>query len=1345
MKANKHAMKPSMTIISVVLCLLFLLGSFSALAAEREPSEELSAEQTAEPEVGTDTEPSDEPSDEPSEEPMEGPLSLWSEDSMAREELSSYMEAVTDESSADYIPVDHRVAVFDLDGTLFCETDPNYFDYCLLKYRVLDDPDYKDVASDFEREVALKIQEQNETGASFEGLEVDHGKAVASAFAGMTPEEFNAYIQEFKKQPMPTYDGMNRGDGWYLPMLQVVDYLKENDFTVYIVSGTDRFIVRGIVDGSPLDLPPWQIIGSDETLVAADQGETDGLSYVYDEDDALVLGGEFIVKNLKMNKVTVIAQEIGVQPVLSFGNSTGDSSMAAYVTGGNPYRSLAFMLCCDDTERENGNIEKADKMFDLCGTYGWVPVSMKNDWTTIYGDDVTYLGVPHPTEATEPMEILAGMTVEQKLAQMTMVAFSELDEVTADCLSMTQPGGILLFAGNTPSAADTAVLTAELQQLALGTSGIPLLISTDQEGGYIVRMTESTWFPGNMALAATGDADNAYRAASVMGEELLACGINVDFGPVVDVNSNPLNPVIGVRAFGAEPETVAAFGAAYLNGLHEAGVISSLKHFPGHGDTDTDSHTGLPSVDKSLDELRSFELVPFQTAIDTGADMVMTAHIVYPQVETTTVTSAADGEEVYLPATLSHTILTDLLRDEMGFEGVIVTDSLIMDAIADNFGLTEAAAMAINAGADVLLDPVRIQTEEDCETYTQLIQDLAVLVEEGTISKERLDESVLRILELKDKYGILDREQYGIEPNEAAANAQAAVHNEEHKTAEREITEQAITLLKNDGVIPYTAQEDEKIVVLTAWDSEAPAAEYGMQTAVEAGAIPAGADIEVVSCDERRIGDISEAIDGASLCIILSRMGSEAYLDPTSTTGAAGTLVDIVIDRVHEQGGKVIVVSVQLPYDTARFPEADAIIAAYNPTGSRKLMTEDTGETTYNYAPNIPTALRMIFDGTPMTGTLPVSVPALTADYAFADEILYPAGFSVFEGEADQITCGIHEINDFGNVILDIYPSELEENGYEAGDIVSVTVGGETWQMPYGTGSSDVDPGYMILVAKTDSLVLAVNQQSFAEAAGLTEENADSSITIRLEEKGGYLRQYEVRNMSYSDEREDYASDEEFANFRNIVMGDIPAGVLYRSASGIIDDHGRPAFVNALCEVAGIHTVIDLAQNAEDIEALAAEAKTGSFYLDLFSGSGVVANGSLGIDMTSEKFKTGLAEDLRGMLSQEAPYIIQCAEGKDRTGAVAMILEALMGASYDEMLEDYMASFVNYYHLEKGDERYQAIMDGNAAYLFMTLSGTEHVTDMEKADYQAAAEAYLLSAGLGEDEIAQLIMCLSEG
>ena len=316
-------------------------------------------------------------------------LSAWTDGAAARDELVAYVQAITDESSADYIPVADRIAVFDLDGTLFCETDPNYFDYTLLKYRVLEDPDYRDKASDFEKEVAEKIREQNETGASFPGLEVDHGRAVASAFAGMTVGQFNDYIQAFKQQPMPSYDGMLRGEGWYEPMLQVVEFLKANDFTVYVVSGTDRLIVRGIAYGSPLGLPNRQIIGSDETIVSSNQAGRDGLDYVFADGDELVLGGEFLIKNLKMNKVSVIMQEIGQQPVLSFGNSTGDSSMAEYVTSGNPYRSLAFMLCCDDTVRENGSEAKAQKMLELCETYDWVPISMRSDWTTIYGDGVT--------------------------------------------------------------------------------------------------------------------------------------------------------------------------------------------------------------------------------------------------------------------------------------------------------------------------------------------------------------------------------------------------------------------------------------------------------------------------------------------------------------------------------------------------------------------------------------------------------------------------------------------------------------------------------------------------------------------------------------------------------------------------------------------------------------------------------------------------------------------------------------------------------------------------------------------------------------------------------------------
>ena len=316
-------------------------------------------------------------------------LSSWNDDAPARTALVAYVEAVTDASGPDWIPPERRIAVFDLDGTLFCETDPNYFDYTLLVHRVTEDPDYRGRASEFERETVRKILEMNKTGVAAKGLETDHGKAVASAFAGFTLDAFHRYIQDFKKLPMPSYKGMRRGEGFYRPMLQVADYLKANGFKIWVVSGTDRFIVRGLVSGSPLDVPSERIIGSDEAVVATGQNGADGLGYQLRKDDAVVLEGRFIVKNLKMNKVAAIVREIGSQPVLSFGNSTGDSSMAAYVTQGNPARSLAFMLCCDDTARENGNPAKAERMRSLCKENGWIPISMKDDWKTIYGDGVS--------------------------------------------------------------------------------------------------------------------------------------------------------------------------------------------------------------------------------------------------------------------------------------------------------------------------------------------------------------------------------------------------------------------------------------------------------------------------------------------------------------------------------------------------------------------------------------------------------------------------------------------------------------------------------------------------------------------------------------------------------------------------------------------------------------------------------------------------------------------------------------------------------------------------------------------------------------------------------------------
>ena len=316
-------------------------------------------------------------------------LSLWNDDAAAKKELIEYVKAVTTKDSQDFIPVEDRIAVFDLDGTLACETDPCYFDHCIYYYRVMEDPNYKDKASDFEKEVAAEVKQFMDTGVSAPDSMVHHGKGVASAFKGVTPEEFVDYVAEYAKTPAPGYNGMTRGEAFYKPMLEVIEFLKENDFTVYVVSGTDRFIVRGLVKASPLDLPDRQLIGSDESMVATDQGDTDGLDYQFDDDDQLVMGGDFIVKNLDMNKVTVIQQEIGKQPVLSFGNSGSDSSMAEYAINKNKYKAKAFMLCCDDTERENGNPEKAQKMADSCKENGWTAISMKNDWKTIYGDNVT--------------------------------------------------------------------------------------------------------------------------------------------------------------------------------------------------------------------------------------------------------------------------------------------------------------------------------------------------------------------------------------------------------------------------------------------------------------------------------------------------------------------------------------------------------------------------------------------------------------------------------------------------------------------------------------------------------------------------------------------------------------------------------------------------------------------------------------------------------------------------------------------------------------------------------------------------------------------------------------------
>lgn len=310
---------------------------------------------------------------------------LWNESAPALDALRSYVQTVTDDTSPNYIPEKDRIAVFDMDGTLYGEKAPIYIEWWMLKYRVLEDPRY-DAPEDI-RAVAEKIALAAQTGEIPDELELEHAQAAAKAFAGMTLDEYRQYVTEFILKDAEGFEGMTYAEAWYLPMTEVVDYLNENGFTVYICSGTDRFLCRVLAEGM-VDIADEHIIGMDVQLEASGQDGCDGLDYAYTAQDRVVRTDKLLVKNVKANKVAQIAQEIGRQPVLSFGNSSGDMSMAMYVTSDNPYPSAAFMLVADDEVREYGSVEKAASLREKWESCGWNVISMRDDFLTIYGNDV---------------------------------------------------------------------------------------------------------------------------------------------------------------------------------------------------------------------------------------------------------------------------------------------------------------------------------------------------------------------------------------------------------------------------------------------------------------------------------------------------------------------------------------------------------------------------------------------------------------------------------------------------------------------------------------------------------------------------------------------------------------------------------------------------------------------------------------------------------------------------------------------------------------------------------------------------------------------------------------------
>ncbi len=576
-------------------------------------------------------------------------------------------------------------------------------------------------------------------------------------------------------------------------------------------------------------------------------------------------------------------------------------------------------------------------------------------------------------------DMVDNMTTQQKVAQMLMPAFrywetgdtkedvTELNAAQKATLSKYGFGGVIVFAQNCQDAKQTTSLIKSMQTANLeGGAESSLLISIDQEGGYITRLNTGTAMPGNMAIAATGETENAYRAAYVIGNELAVQGINVDFAPVMDVNNNPANPIIGVRSFSDNPEVVAQFGAKYIEGLHNNGVMAALKHFPGHGDTSTDSHTGLPKIDKTYDELKQVELVPF-AGVAKNADFIMTAHIQYPKIESQTYISKSTGEEIYLPATLSKTILTDILRQDIGYEGVVITDAMDMAAISEHFDEMDSARLAINAGADMILMPVDLQSQEGLDHLDKYIAGVVAQINDGSISSERVDESVYRILKMKAKYGLMHDDSLNlmkkssrITPSEAVA--EKTVGSKAHHEIEWSIAVDAITAVKNDDAFPITSEQ--KAVVLYPAANQANSILYGIEKLKEAKVSVNSDNIVSVSTKDMPEESVLSAIDGADVVIMISANYSADF--------ANQDLANKLLTKTHENGGKFILLSAQLPYDVTMCPGADGIMACYCAKGMAELPTGKPDSKQYN--PNIPAAIYTLFGGSNPTGKLPVTI-----------------------------------------------------------------------------------------------------------------------------------------------------------------------------------------------------------------------------------------------------------------------------------------------------------------------------------------------------------------------------------
>jgi beta-N-acetylhexosaminidase len=524
-----------------------------------------------------------------------------------------------------------------------------------------------------------------------------------------------------------------------------------------------------------------------------------------------------------------------------------------------------------------------------------------------------------------------------------------------DLIDRYRLGGIIYFrwTNNLREPRQIGHLSNGIQKAALRQpAGIPMLISTDQEQGVVSRVwAPATEFPGNMALGATRRPADAFAAARVTAKELGALGINQNFAPVADVNVNPLNPVIGVRSFGENPALVSGMSEAAVAGTQEPGVSATLKHFPGHGDTVTDSHTGVPWIFHSRQQWEEVDAPPFRAGIAAGADMVMTAHVVMPLLQSDCDVDTQQGCD---PATLDPEILTGLLRDELGFDGVVITDALNMAGVREKYGDDRIPVLALKAGADM---PMMVDTTTDTVSLDVAYNAVLKAVRSGEISERRIDESVRRVLELKRHRGLFR------DPFVSERNAPRKLGTPGHLAAAATVGDHSVTLVKNDaGLLPLAADSGRKVLV-TGYRSVSDTLNAQPAAHLAAALREHGLTTELF--------ETGTAPDAATIASAASK-AADSDLVVVATANASGSAAQRnLVNALLGSGKPVVLVATRNPYDIAALTQTPTYIASYSWT-----------------APAMRAVARVLLGEVNPVGKLPVRIPA-------ADDpnvTLYPYG-----------------------------------------------------------------------------------------------------------------------------------------------------------------------------------------------------------------------------------------------------------------------------------------------------------------------------------------------------------------